>query len=156
MYTVHCGNVRCHCRYNGLRFCIISGGRGSAVQIVRVAAFAATLIAAPTLGVAADVDLRSGTYYLERCDETQPNGSKDVGFCLGYMLGFSDMNGAVSAFFPAHGKMWCAPEAVTFEQMNLIIVKALREHPERLHEPVLFIAIEAMKRAFPCETGAPK
>ena len=44
----------------------------------------------------------------------------------------------------------CLPEGLSSGQLLLVIVKFLRDHPERLHEARGFLALEAAKASFPC------
>jgi hypothetical protein len=41
------------------------------------------------------------------------------------------------------------PENVTYLQVARIVVKWLREHPERLHEPRMILMRDALSEAFP-------
>ena len=45
----------------------------------------------------------------------------------------------------------CLPAAISDNrQLALVIIKYVREHPERLHEPRVLIAVNALQAAFPC------
>lgn len=44
----------------------------------------------------------------------------------------------------------CIPTGTTNEQHLRVIVKYLRDHPEKLHEPAGSLSLEALKAAFPC------
>jgi len=45
----------------------------------------------------------------------------------------------------------CIPDGkVPVAQLARIVVKWLRDHPERLHEPKSVLALEALSGAFPC------
>jgi len=50
----------------------------------------------------------------------------------------------------------CGPDEVPILQLARVVVKWLREHPERLHEPKGVLAIEALRDAFPCQHASPK
>lgn len=53
--------------------------------------------------------------------------------------------------------MICIPqEASSVGQLARVVVKWLRDHPERLHEDKTILTLEAFRDAFPCEAGAPK
>jgi hypothetical protein len=67
--------------------------------------------------------------------------------CIPYLRGLHD--GIVVATAEVHAP-YCAPAEVTNNQMEQILVKYLRDHPERAHylTPVLFL--DAMGTAFPC------
>jgi hypothetical protein len=47
--------------------------------------------------------------------------------------------------------MTCIPNAVSGSQMARILVKWLREHPDRLHEKISILSEEAFQSAFPCQ-----
>jgi Rap1a immunity proteins len=59
---------------------------------------------------------------------------------------------------PAPSHMWadedfvstCIPDEAPVAQLTRVVVKWLREHPEKLHELKGFLVIEALKSAFPC------
>ena len=47
-------------------------------------------------------------------------------------------------------RLYCAPKEVTVGQLVLVIVKFLRDHPERLHQGRAALTMEALTTAFPC------
>ena len=44
----------------------------------------------------------------------------------------------------------CIPDGVQREQMKKVLLKYLRDHPEKLHEPSAYLTLAAMQEAFPC------
>jgi hypothetical protein len=48
----------------------------------------------------------------------------------------------------------CIPEKATILQAIRVLVKWLREHPQRLHEPKSILTRDALKEAFPCAAPA--
>lgn len=47
---------------------------------------------------------------------------------------------------------FCVPaNKITGGQVARVIVKYLKDHPERLHENETFLAIQALQAAFPCK-----
>jgi hypothetical protein len=50
----------------------------------------------------------------------------------------------------------CFPEKAPVLQLGRVLVKWLRDHPERLHEPKSLLTTEAFKDAFPCPQTTPK
>ena len=44
----------------------------------------------------------------------------------------------------------CIPDEASIGQLARVLVKWLREHPERLHELKSFLVIEALRDNFPC------
>jgi hypothetical protein len=49
----------------------------------------------------------------------------------------------------------CIPERAPVSQLARVLVKWLREHPERLHEPRYILTKDAFKEAFPCPPVTP-
>lgn len=47
----------------------------------------------------------------------------------------------------------CVPERVSRTQSIAIFVHYARQHPERLHEDFVFVAMDALKTAFPCRAA---
>jgi hypothetical protein len=52
--------------------------------------------------------------------------------------------------------MTCIPNEVNLPQMARVLVKWLRDHPERLHEPISILSMDAFHGAFPCVASTPK
>lgn len=73
----------------------------------------------------------------------------DVGRCIGFMEAtlnwgkLYEIKNPESAFF-------CTPSDLKTGQAVRIIVKYMREHPEDLHEPKIFLVIAALRSAYPC------
>ncbi len=51
-------------------------------------------------------------------------------------------------------EMTCIPNEVAPTQMARVLVKWLRNHPERLHESISILAGDAFQSAFPCQLPA--
>jgi hypothetical protein len=49
----------------------------------------------------------------------------------------------------------CIPDQVPILQLARVLVKWLREHPERLHESKRILTVAALKDAFPCTQTSP-
>jgi hypothetical protein len=49
----------------------------------------------------------------------------------------------------------CIPEKAPISQLARVLVKWLREHPERLHESKSGLTADALKDAFPCPASTP-
>lgn len=52
--------------------------------------------------------------------------------------------------------MTCIPNEVNLAQMARILVKWLRDHPERLHESAIILTLDAFHDAFPCHADTKK
>jgi hypothetical protein len=51
-------------------------------------------------------------------------------------------------------EMTCIPSEVNQAQLARILVKWLRDHPERLHEQDFLLTFNALHEAFPCQAEA--
>ena len=46
----------------------------------------------------------------------------------------------------------CVPQNVNVREMALVVSKYLYQHPERLHDPVPHLVIDALYQTFPCSS----
>jgi hypothetical protein len=86
--------------------------------------------------------------------EVTTNQQWDTMHCVGYISGVTDANTAWWDFKPeVHGgPNYCLVGGVNNGQVFRVVVKYLREHPERLHFPAARLINEALTRAFPCKS----
>jgi len=77
---------------------------------------------------------------LRQCE--QERGASEWWLCAGYVDGVADT-------LTGH-RLSCPPGVVTYGQLESIVLKFLRDHPERLHENRLVLVEEALRGAFPC------
>jgi hypothetical protein len=96
----------------------------------------------------------SGEDLLKFC-EKKPNSTGDVGchlYIKGLVEGFKQ--GELQRFMSMTGNYFaselCIPEGVTFNQLTLIVVKYLKNHPEKLHEHPSDVVLNSVREAFPC------
>ena len=91
----------------------------------------------------------------------------DVASCIAYMQGIIEFDEASSALVIPHvacSKMKdekgctpyvrqtiCIPEGVTVGRLARVVMKWLREHPEKLHYRASMVAYAAIYEAFPCK-----
>jgi hypothetical protein len=109
----------------------------------------------PSMGLCDPFD---GRYLLARCTDalyaldhgyhrTSADAVFNTAWCAGYMRGWVDGSVGIAPL--------CVPyEASSAEQITRIVVKYLREHPERLHEHPNFLMLSALHEAFPCAPRA--
>jgi hypothetical protein len=68
------------------------------------------------------------------------------GLCVGmiYAINVHDYGG--------HGYLGCVdvPDEVTIQQQARVIVRYIETRPQRMHEPFIFLAMEAQRDAWPC------
>jgi Ssp1 endopeptidase immunity protein Rap1a len=78
----------------------------------------------------------------------------DAGFCLGYMSAIADTNDRdVKAALEDHKaaeRYFCAPSNATIEQLTRVVVKWIKENPEKMHYNAGVISEAALRAAFPC------
>jgi len=76
-------------------------------------------------------------------------------FCVGYILGNHDTDYMVQ-MLEEHEKITlmkhaCSPSNASTAQAVRIVVKYLRDNPERLHMPASVLVTDAIRSAFPCK-----
>lgn len=72
-------------------------------------------------------------------------------FCLGLMQGIKHLN-RVYEFKLKQDALFCLPKSdISNIQAARIVVKYLKDHPEKLHLPDSFLAIGAFINAYPCK-----
>lgn len=74
---------------------------------------------------------------------------------MGFLQGAGRMReyhaAIVTAAFPAWKDQTCVPANATVGQVARVLVKFLEDNPNRLHEPVGLLYMEALYDAFPCK-----
>ena len=81
---------------------------------------------------------------------TLQHDAREIG-CYNYLRGMFDMYEVLRALDVLQPMPFCAPDApVEASQMRSIVLKWLREHPERLHQPAGWLVYLAYAGAFPC------
>ncbi len=76
-------------------------------------------------------------------------------FCVGYVLGVHDMDFTVQ-MLEEHEKVSlmkhaCSPSNASTAQAVRVVVKYLRNNPERPHMPASVLVTDAIRSAFPCK-----
>jgi hypothetical protein len=76
-------------------------------------------------------------------------------FCVGYISGIHDADYMVQMLeehekttLMKHG---CPPSNASTEQVVRVVVKYLRDNPERLHMPASVLVTDAVRSSFPCK-----
>ena len=86
----------------------------------------------------------TGNDLLARCES---ENSYDLRECIGYLRGVMDAHVALrewEGFMPKY----CIPEGVTLGQIEAIVVKRLKENPERRHLIASSLVLNALNNAF--------
>jgi hypothetical protein len=95
---------------------------------------------------------RDGNELLEDCTAVSrgnPSGNFGPEWCYGFIMGSHETR-QLSVIAPSL-VTGCVPEEVTVGQEISIVVKYLREHPEKLHYPGSVLVNIALNEAFPCK-----
>jgi hypothetical protein len=92
------------------------------------------------------VSTTTGNDLLESCES---NDFKQA-FCLGYITGVTDLDGADGSAFPERRRS-CVAENVSNGQVRDVVVKYLKDHPEERHIQASILIVKAMAQAFPCK-----
>ena len=92
-----------------------------------------------------DDDISIGNSYLYNCENTKSNYYS--GHCLGYLKGVLD--------FALTSKVWyktpfpsIPPKNVSYHQLNLIVIKYMKEHPEKLDNSSSSMIISALTNVY--------
>ncbi len=73
-------------------------------------------------------------------------------FCIGYVLGIADVVDTLSDGKVAGFKPVCIDQTtVTSGQLQRVVVKYLKDHPEETHTAAVFLVTVALREAFPCQ-----
>lgn len=118
-------------------------------------------VAAAAIPCYAENDFKDGNDLLHNCsialniiDKTDKDFD-DVeavkgGLCLGFMHGITDLN-QVYKYKADNDPLFCFPKDGTNTQAARVVVKYLKDHPEKLHEHMTLLTVLAFKEAFPCK-----
>lgn len=89
----------------------------------------------------------SGNEILERCSsaENSENHFQKDAFCMGYLVGVYDSYEGIT-ICPGDNA-----SNITIGQLQLISVKYMREHPEKLNNSAIDIIERGLNQAFPCK-----
>jgi Rap1a immunity proteins len=106
--------------------------------------FAVVILLALTMPASAE-DLRSANYILPGCKgflvrESTPTLMQ--GRCLGVIEGLG---------YGLGGQEICQPKGGEAGQAVAVVVKYIEARPERMHEPFVKLALEALTAAWPCK-----
>ena len=95
----------------------------------------------------------TGNKLLKFCEEGMktPPDYQQSAYCNGYITGAVD-----GMFYLDTQKRLCPPKEATREQVTRIVVKYLKENPQRLHEDYTPIIFSAITEAFPCKSDFPE
>jgi len=79
----------------------------------------------------------------------------DGGICIGYLWGSHDTDFMVQ-MLEEHEKITlmkhaCPPSNASTAQIVRVVVKYLRDNPERLHLPASVLVTDAIRSSFPCK-----
>ena len=117
--------------------------RYSPFLILSVFLFIATL--------SANVMAMSGLELLKYCKSDDTAGRT---FCKGYIVGILEAGLFVSLKHDYEAVPFCTPlDGMKPPQAQMIVVKYLEDHPEKLHFESVILAVDALSDAFPCSTS---
>ena len=109
--------------------------------------------------IAAGKHFSDGNHLHEVCNEAiklfDSSGKADVfkaGSCFGYIRATNDMYEIMAK---DSKRTICIPPEISGKQLTRIVVKYLREHPERLQNIASLLVFEAFQESFPCRKPEP-
>jgi len=86
-------------------------------------------------------------------DKTGEADSFQSGICWGYLAGANDMHELMD-----HGEdaiHHCKPEDKNISELAKAVVKYLKAHPEKIHNPAPMLVYDAYHEVFPCGKDTP-
>jgi len=111
--------------------------------------FASVLLLLASTSVHAQrVSPLTGNDLLKWCESTD---DIDRAFCLGYIIGVTDLDGADGSMFPERRRS-CVAEGANNGQVRDVVVKYLKDRPEERHILAAILIVKAMVQTFPCKT----
>jgi hypothetical protein len=126
------------------------------MQMLRLPALSLVLCAVAAFGAN---DTGDGNKLLSKCtsavklqdsEALSPSEMRDAEWCLGYVSGIDD--GIEMAFGTSNtARLYCIPEGVTSGQGVRVVVKWLRNHPDKLHNSARVLVVASLADAFPCK-----
>jgi hypothetical protein len=108
---------------------------GSVPPITGLRAFALTVALWPLTALALD-----GNTLLKKCEDSSPETQN---FCLGYIMGAAD------TLWTA--RLACPESGVKYPQVRDVVLKFLRDHPEKRHHSADSQVSLALAESFPCK-----
>ncbi|HUW38609.1 MAG TPA: Rap1a/Tai family immunity protein [Rhodocyclaceae bacterium] len=107
--------------------------------------------------VAASFDGFGGNALLEDCTSAerlvdhQPSSHFEATYCLAFIEGVRNTMIVLDwALAPGMRTCWPGPKGISNGQAMRIVLKYLRQHPEKLQLPKVELAIAALHEAYPC------
>jgi hypothetical protein len=70
-------------------------------------------------------------------------------YCTGWIAGIRDLNSLYEGLVKQ--PLFCQQEGISNAQFIRIVLKYLREHPEKLDQPAIVLTAQAMQVALPCK-----
>ena len=87
--------------------------------------------------------------YCKYVGADRPRGGYDVGWAVGLCTGMIVTVGYFTGNMPEHRRS-CRPDKATNEQMIRVVISYVEARPERMHEDMRELAIDAFRHAWPC------
>jgi len=91
----------------------------------------------------------SGNAFLRICQPRDEKRAFTRGVCSGYVIGVADGVAMLTADSP----YFCSSANVENGQKYDVVVKYIKEHPEKAHLQTPHLIVDAMIDAFPCPKG---
>ena len=112
------------------------------IHAIGIAACLALL--AQGIALAQSPDMRSANTVMRGCRDNSKDDVPAI-FLSGYCAGI------VRAMFQFSSRLgFCVPDGAEAGQAQRVVVAYIDQRPERMHETFDFLALEALRRAWPC------
>jgi hypothetical protein len=101
----------------------------------------------------------SGNAFLSLCGNMPDLSPKQSlfqqGQCLGYVVGIDD-GWRIAYDMQSQSQPYCAPDGVTNGQLMRVLIKFIKDHPEKAHFQTRVLEVESFMDAFPCKAQSKK
>ncbi len=121
------------------------------------------LIVAASLFIVSPVMAGTGNDLLNKCSEIikliNKEDASSVSFtkaehCYGLLIGTVETHEVLSKHNNSEN-FFCLPPGITNNQAIMVIVKYMKEHPEKLHISASALILVALRKNFPCPKTKP-
>ncbi len=117
-----------------------------------LAALSATLLSTCVANAMSDREVLehlSAAHIFGACKEARGSSASERSLCWGEVQMLFMLASAGDGYLGSASR-FCPPVSASINQTKKVVLKYIEDRPERLHEPFVFLAVEALRKAWPC------
>ena len=107
------------------------------------------------LSMSVYVEAMTGNKLMENCEkydvEVSQQDYTETGYCAGYITGTIYGMGYFISFLDYENRFCMPTKNLQHGQMVKVVIKYLKDNPQRLHENYTHLIFSAVSEAFPCK-----